>query len=328
MGSRRSFFPRTALAVALVGTALAQLWPQSQTATSTAQSHTPDWQIAAGGKMAFDTATVIHNTARSSLTGSDFPLGPGDVYNATGGRFGAKNMLLITYIFFAYKITNNQEQFLLSQLPKWVITDRFDIQAKVQGNPTKDQMRLMMQALLADRFRLAVHYETRQVPVYALLVDQAGKLGPLLQKHADDSVCPEVSLIPSPAPAAPPQAFDRRFPAPCGGIVGMVPSAPGRLRSGARNVPMKLIASSLTGSLTGVDRPVLDKTNLSGMFDFAVEFTPQYSADSPLGPNFQPDPSGPTFVQALKEQLGLTLEAQMGPEDFLIIDYIEEPLPN
>lgn len=328
MGSRRNFFPRTALAVALVSTALAPLRPQSQTATSTAQSHTPDWQITAGGKMAFDTATVIQNTARSSITGSDFPLGPGDVYDATGGRFGAKNLPLITYIFFAYKITNNQEQFLLSQLPKWVITDRFDIQAKVQGNPTKDQMRLMMQALLADRFRLAVHYETRQVPVYALLVDQGGKLGPLLQKHADDSPCPEVSLVPSPAPAAPPQAFDRRFPAPCGGIVGMVASAPGRLRSGARNVPMKLIASSLTGSLTGVDRPVLDKTNLTGMFDFAVEFTPQYSAGSPLGPNFQPDPSGPTFVQALKEQLGLTLEAQMGPEDFLIIDYIEEPLPN
>jgi uncharacterized protein (TIGR03435 family) len=324
---RTNFFPRIALVVALVSTALVPLWPQPQTATSTTQSHTPDWQIAAGGKMAFDSASVVQNTARSSLTGSDFPLGPGDVYNATRGRFGAKNLPLVTYIFFAYKITNNQEEFMLSQLPKWVITDRFDVQANAEGNPTKDQMRLMMQALLADHFRLAVHYETRQVPVYALLVDQTGKLGPLLQKHTDDLACPEVSLVPSPAPAAPPQGFDRRFPAPCGGIVGMVPSAPGRLRSGARNVSMKLIASSLTGGLTGVDRPVLDQTNLTGMFDFAVEFTPQYTANSPLGPKFQPDPSGPTFVQALKEQLGLTLEAQMGPQDFLIIDYIEEPLP-
>src|ERR1700758_882904 len=128
MRSRRNFFPRAALAVALLSTAVAPLWPQSQTSTSTAQSRTPDWQIAASGKMAFDTATVIQNTARSSITGSDFPLGPGDVYNVTGGRFGSKNLPLITYIFFAYKITNNQEQFLLSQLPKWVITDRFDIQ--------------------------------------------------------------------------------------------------------------------------------------------------------------------------------------------------------
>ena len=64
---------------------------------------------------------------------------------------------------------------MLSQLPKWAITDRFDIQGRAQGNPTKDQMRLMMQSLLADRFRLAVHYETRQVPVFALIVDQPGK---------------------------------------------------------------------------------------------------------------------------------------------------------
>ena len=151
----------------------------------------PDWQKAAGGKMAFDVASVTRKTtARPYPIGSNFPLGPGDVYVPNGGLFKAANLPLTAYIGFAYKVTENQEEALLSQLPKWAITDRFDIQGRAQGNPTKDQMRLMMQSLLADRFRLAVHYESRQVPVFALIVDQPGKLGPLLQKHADDSPCP------------------------------------------------------------------------------------------------------------------------------------------
>jgi uncharacterized protein (TIGR03435 family) len=87
---------------------------------------------------------------------------------------------------------------------------------------------------------------------------------------------------------------------------------------------MQLISSSLTGRLTGVDRPVEDRTGLTGTFDFAIEFTPQV----PPFANFQPDPSGPTFVQALVEQLGLRLESQTGPVDLLVVDYIEPPLAN
>src|ERR1700680_416670 len=222
------------LAVALTGTACVPQWP--------GQSQIPDWQTAAGGKMAFDAASVTRNTTTQPPyeVSSNFPLGPGDVYFPNGGRFSATNFPLVVYIKFAYKITDNQEQFLLSQLPNWVITTGFDIQATAQGNPTKDQMRLMMQSLLADRFKLTVHYETRQVPVFALLVDLPGKLGPLLQRHADDSPCPTTPR--SPAPTAPTQTIDRRFPAPCGGILGMTPLAPGRLRAGARNVPIELIA--------------------------------------------------------------------------------------
>ena len=148
--------------------------------------------------------------------------------------FRANNLPLADYILFAYKIAPNQQDLLLSQLPKWAATDRFDIQARAEGNPTKDQMRLMMQSVLAERFRLAAHHETRQVPVFALLVEQPGKLGPLLQKHPEDSVCSNTSFPPSPPPAAPAQALDSRFPATCGGEVPMVPSAPGRVRGGAR----------------------------------------------------------------------------------------------
>jgi len=77
-----------------------------------------------------------------------------------------------------------------------------------------------------------------------------------------------------------------------------------------------------------VDRPVLDRTGLTGNFDFAIEFTPQYGAGLPASSNFRPDTTGPTFEQALKEQLGLKLESQMGPMDFLVIDYIETPSAN
>jgi uncharacterized protein (TIGR03435 family) len=184
----------------------------------------------------------------------------------------------------------------------------------------------MMQSLLADHFRLAIHYETRQVPVFVLLVNQPGTLGPLLQQHPDDSPCP--TTFRSPSPSDPPQTIDSRFPATCGGLMGMDPSAPGRFRAGARNVPMELIASSMAEGASGLDRPVLDRTGLAGKFDFAIEFSPQPDVLSAPGANLRSDPTGPTFAGALKEQLGLRLEPRTGPFDVLVIDNVEEPSAN
>jgi uncharacterized protein (TIGR03435 family) len=307
---------RAILSVALTGTVCATVW--------SAQSQTPDWQVAAGSKMVFEDASVRQNTTAPSPdeVGSNFPLGPGDVYIPNGGHFRAFNFPLVVYIRFAYKITDSQEQFLLPELPNWVTSTRFDIQGTAQGNATKDQMRLMMQSLLADRFRLAVHYETRQVPVYELLVDQPGTLGPLLQRHPDDIPCP--TTFRSPPPSAAPVTIDSRFPITCGGLLNMAPSAPRRFRAGARNVPMELIASSMAGGASGLDRPVLDKTGLTGTFDFAIEFSPQPDDPSAAGGNFRADPTGPTFAEALKDQLGLKLKPQMGPFDVLVIDSVEE----
>jgi uncharacterized protein (TIGR03435 family) len=295
-----------------------------------AESQTPDWQIAAGGRMAFDVATVRRTTNAPSANAvySNFPLGPGDVYVPNGGQLRAMNFPLIAYIEFAYKITENQEQFLLSQIPKWAITDRFDIQAKAQGNPTKDQMRLMMQTLLADRFKLIVHYEVKQLPILALVMDVPGKLGPLLQQHIDDSPCPTVFRIPSPAPGSPPVTLDRRFPATCGGLLDMAPSVPGRYRTGARNVSMDLIANSIPGGSSGVNIQVLNRTGLTGNFDFALEFTPRHDGASAPPANFNPDTTGPTFMDALRDQLGLKLDAQQGPVEVFVVDYVEEPQLN
>ena len=156
-----------------------------------AQPPTPQWQIDAGGKMEFDVASVKQDTTPLSpqTVHSNVPLGPQDMYSPTGGLLSATNFPLLQYMVFAYKLTSTQFQSVQSQLPKWATTNRYDIQARVAGNPTKDQFRLMMQALLADRFKLAIHYEIKQQPIFALVLDKPGKLGPKLQPHPADSPC-------------------------------------------------------------------------------------------------------------------------------------------
>jgi bla regulator protein blaR1 len=325
-------FSRMAGLVAVVVFCLAVASLNSQTTAgqkSSLQSRTiPQWQTAAGGKMEFEVAS-IRLAGPGPFRPPSFALNIDDDSIPPGGRFFA-DFPLEVYIEFAYKImlTRQQKDAMLARLPEWSRNDTFVIQAEAAGNPTKDQMRLMMQSLLADRFKLSVHFEIRQVPVFVLLVDLPGKLGPLLQPHRDDSPCATTPWIPSPPPGGLPETIDTRFPATCGGILSMAPSAPGRVRAGARNVSMELIASSMTGGSSGLDRPVLDKTGLNGMFDIAIEFTPQIDGPSAPGANFQPDPTGPTFVEALKEQLGLKVEAQTGPVDVLVVDYVEEPSAN
>jgi uncharacterized protein (TIGR03435 family) len=283
--------------------------PRLRAQAPVAQPSTPQWQIDAGGKMAFDVASVKQDPVGptgSQTRNSNVSLGPEDRYAATGGLLSATNWPLLQYMVFAYKLTPSQTQAIMSQLPKWATSDRYDIQAHASGNPTKDQFRLMMQALLADRFKLAVHHETKQLAVFALVLDKPGKPGPQLQQHPEDSPC---SAAPVPG-----------FPVPCGALV--VSNQPHTRHVSGRNMSMGQIATSLIEG--NMDRPVLNRTGLSGNFDFSVEFSP----DVPSSANLQPDEPGPTFLEALKEQLGLRLESQTGPVDVLIIDHVEEPSPN
>jgi uncharacterized protein (TIGR03435 family) len=324
MRNRRNLILSTAaivaLAVPLAGLVDApRLRAQERTAQSPAL---PQWQIDAGGKMEFDVASIKPDTAEPSpaSVSTNVAMGPGDYYSPNGGLFSATNSPLYAYIAFAYKLSANQGRILRDQVPKWVLSDRFDIQARVDGNPTKDQMRLMMQSLLADRFKLVMHRETRQLPIYGLVLDKAGKLGSGLQPHSQTTPC-STDMGPMPAPGA---AIPTTVVA-CGGIQGMPGSTPGRMALGARNVNLELFANSLPG-LGNVDRPVVDKTGLNGTFDLHIEFTPQFNGPPP--PDFKPDPDGPTFLEALKEQLGLKLEPQTGPVDVLVLDHVEEPSPN
>ena len=326
-GWRRSFLA-TAGVVTLAASAL--MVPGKAQAPTAHSPSVPQWQADAGGKMEFDVASVKQDTAaqNAQTVHSNIPLGPQDLFSPTGGLLLATNWPLFQYMIFAYKLTPNQLRDVQSQLPKWANTDRYDIQARASGNPTKDQFRLMMQVLLADRFKLAIHYETRQLPVLLLVLDKPGKLGPQLQQHPEDSPC---STAPS-APGLSPTVAGG-FPEPCGAISDVQPSTPGRFRAGARNMPIATIANSLAvlgnlGSSGNIDRPILDKTGVAGKFDFVVEWTPELNGSRPAGATFQPDPTGPTFMEALKEQLGLKLEPQKGPVDVIVIDHVEQPSEN
>ena len=250
------------------------------------------------------------------------------MYGSSEGLLRATNFPLIQYLEFAYKLTDYQEDLLRETAPDWVIRDRFNIEARTEDrNVTKDQMRLMMQSLLARRFGLAVHYEPRQVAVFALTPVRPGAMGPKLQPHPAATTC---SNWPPPTPtpdAAPiqkqPETITGGFPTVCGGILGVPASARDRYSLGGRNVSMNLIASSLS-SWGHLGRPVVNRTDLAGAYDFVLEFTP----DPPPAYAQGIDSDGPTFQEALRQQLGMKLESQKAPIDFLIIDHVERPSSN
>jgi uncharacterized protein (TIGR03435 family) len=271
--------------------------------------------------LAFDVASVRQSKSDAPPS-SNFPLGPGDVYTPNGGYFTAANWPLFIYIAFAWKIQGNQAEALRNQLPKWVVEDRFDIQARAEGNPTKDEMRLMMRSLLADRFKLAIHSETREVPVFGLVLAKAGRPGPQLRQHIEDAPCSTEPAKPSPR-----LDIEGGFPALCGGILGLPPKEPGHIRLGARNAKMSLIAEGL-GVMGRLGRPVVDRTGLTGAFDFVIEFTPEFPNATPQVNN--PEPAAPSlpFLDALREQLGLKVESQKGSVDVLVADHVERPSEN
>ena len=146
------------------------------------------------------------------------------------------------YIGFAYKLTPAQSQLMASQLPKWATADRFDIEARAQGSPTRNQMRLMMQSLLADRFKLVVHTETRQLPVLAAVLEKAGKTGPRLVRLSDDMPC-GVLTPPAAGVAPPPAKYDGWF-TPCGEVELRFVS--GRVRVGSQNITIEQLAGMLS----------------------------------------------------------------------------------
>jgi hypothetical protein len=129
---------RTPPEIAILGTCIIAFLLGSGQTSNCAPASVPDSQIAAGGKLSFEVAS-IHLNESENFTPPNFPLSPEDAYRPTGGRFNAQ-FALITYIPFPYKLTltPDQRQSLLSQLPKWVATDRFSIEAKAPiDNPTK-----------------------------------------------------------------------------------------------------------------------------------------------------------------------------------------------
>jgi uncharacterized protein (TIGR03435 family) len=177
--------------------------------------------------------------------------------------------------------------------PQWIQTTGFNIEAKAPSGATKEQLKPMLQALLAERFRLAVHHETRDLPVFALVI---AKNGPKLAVAKD--------------------------PEDGGGAFG---PWEGNARWKATNQTMRRVAEFLSPLLP---RPVVDQTGLAGIFDFTLTWTPEYpmvriAPKAPGADTTIPDPA-PTIFQAVQDQLGLKLEPRTALLEILVVDHVEK----
>lgn len=238
----------------------------------------------------FDVASVKRNTSGS---------GRFSILVQPGGRLVVSNVTLELLVENAYQL----EEFQLVGAPGWVKSDHFDIEATGAGdvsnliaaerNSAPTRLQLMIRSLLADRFKLALHAETRTVPVYELLLARKdGRLGQNLTRSATDCWAPAADQ-----PAPPDASNTCTF----GGTAG---------RFHAASASMLQIARALAQH---VSRPVLDRTGLDGLFDVDLTWAPDN------------DPNGPSLFTAVQEQLGLKLESTSGPADVYVIDHVEHP---
>lgn len=297
-------------------------------------SNEQDWEKAAGGKMAFEVASVRLNPG--PIKPSNFRLSPDDAYTNTGGLLNA-DFPLETYIDFAYKIqpTREQSETMYAHMPKWVQTENYEIRARAGAqNPSKDQMRLMMQALLKERFGLVVHYDTQDTVVLEMSLVKPGKLGPKLRRHEEGPACsvtapPGAGVVGTPAGGVVLKGPDV-FPARCGGIEAEF--KPNQMMlMGGRDTTMEMIAGYL--SIGHLGRPVVNETGLSGKYDFTLNWAPEPGTfRTGPGPASQDAPAshqqGPTFLEAVADQLGLKLKPGKAPLKELVIDHVARPSEN
>ena len=296
------------------------------------------------------TPTFEVASVRPSKPGSpqhaNVPLDSGNVYSnvssdgartAAGGLMIATHQPLWRYLSFAFKLSGTQELALRfnifsgapkSGAPFWVTggfdssPEYFDISARASSDTSIDQMRLMMQALLAERFRLLTHSASANVHVFALVPVKLGATGPQLQLHAPSDVC--TASLPGQSPAlSHSTSIVGEIPPFCGIIAHVASLTPGQ-HYGGRAIPLSLLATSIP-TMTGLavmPRPVVDQTGLSGLYDFNLTWMHDPSGDAAISEN------AASFREALKNQLGLELKSSQAPIRFLIIDHVEKPSEN
>lgn len=280
--ARRFDFRRKLLSVAALAVAVPVTSVLVPCAQSYAQSQVenPVTRQDAGTKApAFDFVTVKPGTYMSRM---------GMRIGTTPNSFSAINISLETLILNAYGL---QMVGLISGLPRWAKSARFDIEAKMDGDtavayrklPQKQQLeqfRLMMQSLLKGRFNLKVHRATKELPIYALVIAKSGsKLKESTTKQ------------------------------------GWGTDGPGRIDY--RDAKLEALVVSLSGE---VGRTVVDETGLTGKYDFTLKWTP----DEERGMS----DTGPSIFTAVQEQLGLKLISTKGPVETIVVDHIEKPSPN
>jgi uncharacterized protein (TIGR03435 family) len=235
-------------------------------------------------------ASVKPNNAADARTISEYS--PSGFLNATA-------ITVRTLLRTAYRV----QDFQITGAPGWLATKRFDIAARAEGSPPPSQQALI-QALLKDRFGLAVHNETRESEVFSLVAARNdGKLGPKLVKSDFD--CDAYLATPrSPADMA------------RTGLRCAYRSNPGDFTGYA--IQMAQLAQVLSFF---AGRPVSDKTGLAGRFDVELQWMP----DTAAAPG---DAAGPSLTTALQEQLGLKLVSEKGPVNMLVVDHVAEPSAN
>jgi uncharacterized protein (TIGR03435 family) len=202
-----------------------------------------------------------------------------------GGRFRASATTLKFLLEWAYRI----QPFQHSDGPSWMDADRYDVVAKAEGNATDDQMRLMVQTLLADRFKLKFHRESKVLPVYVISVGKtAAKLFP-----PKDGETHSLRVIPAKGPDQKTASYH---------VV-------------ATRFSLTQFTDTFARQLGSV---IVNQTGLSGDFDFTVDLTPDDNRPNPLDPSL--------LISAMREQLNLKLTSQKAPVDFLVIDSAEKVL--
>src|SRR4051812_22103521 len=256
--------------------------------------------VAQGPLPAFEAASIKVN--RSGEAGGGFGGRP--------GRIVVTNYTLRDIIRNAYGV----QRYQIVGGPEWLAQDRFDINAKAPEGVAQSQLLAMMQNLLAERFKLRVHRETRSIPIFALVLARADRrLGPKMQPSAYDCAAANAARAKGETPPAPPAADGDR-PA-CGARTN-----PGRMLVGGYAL------ADFVRNLGGfAGRPVVDRTGLAGAYDYELTWTPDELPPPGVTLPAWYDPNGPSLQAAVQEQLGLKLEATTGPYEVLVIDSAERP---
>ena len=274
----------------------------ASTIATAAQSPAPP------AKSTFDVASIKRNRDGGPVSGlRRFP----------GGRFEATNIQLAALISFAYQL----QPFELIGGPPWLMDDRWNVVARIDGDPPPmppgqfDAMMIATQALLADRFKLVVRRETREIPVYHLVrANRDERLGEGIRRSSVD--CLAIQRATDDAakggpPAPNPNTPDRVV---CGLRVGI-----GRIQFGGR--PLSMLTNVLTGM---TQRRVVERTGLTGDWEFDISFTPP---SPPPGIELPPpDPDAASLFTVLQEQLGLKLEAARLPMPVMEVERVEPPV--
>jgi uncharacterized protein (TIGR03435 family) len=248
-----------------------------------------------GQTPAFDAASVKRRTEP----------GGGSISRQPGGRFIAQGVSLQDLIVFAYDI----QPYQILDGPRWLDTDRWDVLAAgVAGSPA--DVLIALQQLLGDRFSLIVRRETREMPVYALVLARSdGRLGPQLTRSALDCAAARVEAQ----------------------RTGVIPPAARACRVQGRIGRIEIVGAPIADMApllsTRLQRTVIDRTGLAGPWDLTLTYTPEPSQISPgvLTAGTPPvfDPDGPSIFTAVQEQLGLRLESVRAPVAVLVIERAE-----